>query len=182
MQSQTEGVKKPVEKKGNFKKAASEKFHNIVVLYFVLSILTVAAIAGSIKYDVFKDHSIVINNANASSMSKEVAEVNKESAIVDCESAIAVYSEKYDAPKGLLKRIMDSESGNNNKAANKLSTARGCFQFIFGTWESYGKRHWGEDFYGKSVYSPKDNVELAAWAISTYGTSDWDASKHNWGK
>lgn len=182
MQPQTEAVKKAVEKKGNFKKLVSEKFHNIVVLYFVLSILTVVAIAGSIRYEIFKDHSIVVSNANASVISKEILEENKEASIVDCESAIEVYSEKYDAPKGLLNRIMQSESGNKNTAANKESTARGCFQFIFGTWELYGKRHWGEEFYGKSVYSPKDNVELAAWAITTYGTSDWDASKHNWAK
>lgn len=105
-----------------------------------------------------------------------------EDSITDCHSAAAVYSVKYQVNRDLLDRIIKAESGNDPHAPNKKSTARGCFQFIFGTWELYGKKHWGDDFYTKSVYSPAHNVELAAWVISQYGTSDWDASKHIWNR
>lgn len=108
--------------------------------------------------------------------------VPSEDSIVDCKTAASVYSKRYEVNENLLVRIIDAESGNKNTAASGKSTARGCFQFIFGTWELYGKRHWGDNFYTKSVYSPAHNVELAAWAISQYGTSDWDASKHIWAK
>lgn len=108
--------------------------------------------------------------------------VPSEESIVDCNTAASVYSHRYQVNEDLLARIIDAESGNKHTAASGKSTARGCFQFIIGTWELYGKRHWGEDFYTKNIYSPKDNVELAAWAISQYGTGDWDASKHIWQK
>lgn len=155
-----------------------DKFLNIAVLYFVLSILTVLGFAWANYYDVFKGNTIIIENAHAAG--KEDGET--ELSVVDCESAISVSSKQYQISRDLMVRIMDAESGNKHTAANKESTARGCFQFILGTWELYGKRHWGEDFYNKNIYSPKDNVELAAWAMSEYGTSDWDASKHIWGK
>lgn len=106
--------------------------------------------------------------------------VPSEDSIVDCKTAAAVYSRRYFVNENLLGRIIDAESGNKATAASGKSTARGCFQFVIGTWELYGKRHWGDDFYQKNVYNPAHNVELAAWAISQYGTSDWDASKHIW--
>lgn len=105
-----------------------------------------------------------------------------EDSITDCDSAADVYSVKYGVSRDLLGRMIDAESGNKPTAANPKSTARGCFQFIIGTWELYGKRHWGEEFYSKNIYNPSHNVELAVWAISQYGTSDWDASRHIWGK
>ena len=158
---------------------ASKSFNRIIRLYFVLSILFVAAIAAGIRYDVLHNNQIIAESAEAATL---VPEATEQLVITDCASAISVYSQEYEMSADLLTRIMDSESGNDSRATNGTSTARGCFQFLFGTWEYYGKIHWGEDFYAKSVYNPKDNVELAAWAISTRGTGDWDASKHNWSK
>ena len=90
-------------------------------------------------------------------------------------------AKKYGASPVLLKKIVEAESGNNEKAANGTSSARGCFQFIIGTWEEYGRRLWGDDFYEKNRYNPEHNVELASWMIGELGElSHWDASKHNW--
>jgi soluble lytic murein transglycosylase-like protein len=84
--------------------------------------------------------------------------------------------------KDLIRRIVTAESSNNPKARSKTSTAAGCTQWIFGSWERYGQELWGDDFYSKSVYNPDDNVELAAWTVRNYGTSPWDASKANWSR
>lgn len=101
--------------------------------------------------------------------------------ITDCNSAVDVMAKKYGASPVLLKKIVKAESGNNEKAANGTSSARGCFQFIIGTWEEYGRRLWGDDFYEKNRYNPEHNVELASWMIGELGElSHWDASKHNW--
>lgn len=108
-------------------------------------------------------------------------EADKPVEISDCNTAVDVMAPKYGASKDLLKRIVKAESGNKNTAANPDSTARGCFQFIIGTWESYGRELWGEKFYEKNRYSPADNVELAAWMIGELGEiSHWDASRHLW--
>ena len=131
---------------------------------------------GSVSADPYSESEEGANRADA------LEAAPSEDSIVDCKTAAAVYSRRYEVNENLLGRIIEAESGNKNTAASGKSTARGCFQFIFGTWELYGKRHWGEEFYVKNVYSPKDNVDLASWAISQYGTSDWDASKHIWAK
>lgn len=101
--------------------------------------------------------------------------------ITDCNSAVDVISPKYGASPVLLKKIVKAESGNNEKAANKESSARGCFQFIISTWEDYGRRLWGDEFYEKNRYNPEHNVELAAWMIGELGElSHWSSSQHNW--
>ena len=110
---------------------------------------------------------------------EETVEEVKAPEITDCKSAIEYTP---NAPKELMNRIMDKESGNSPIASNKTSTARGCFQFIFGTWELRGKELWKDAFYSKNVYNPKDNVELAAYVINKYGTGDWNASKAQWAK
>lgn len=110
------------------------------------------------------------------------ASAPSEDSIVDCHTAAAVYAQRYGVDESLLHRIIDAESGNKPRVENGHSTATGCFQFIVGTWRLYGKRLWNEDFYSKNIYNPAHNTELATWAISQYGTADWNASKHNWNR
>lgn len=123
-----------------------------------------------------------LESEEGSAHASAVTTLPSEDSITDCRSAVAVYSPKYQVNRDLLDRIIKAESGNKPTIGNTKSTARGCFQFILGTWELYGKRHWGEEFYSKNIYNPAHNVELATWAISEYGTSDWDASKHVWAR
>lgn len=131
----------------------------------------------SVKWD--RGPIILENPALASNM--KPSEVVEEVKITDCNSAVDVMAKKYGASPVLLKKIVKAESGNNEKAANGTSSARGCFQFIIGTWEEYGRRLWGDDFYEKNRYNPEHNVELASWMIGELGElSHWDASKHNW--
>ena len=122
------------------------------------------------------------NPAMASNMKpSEVTEV-KEIEITDCYSASKVMSKKYSVPEELMNKIIKAESGNNPLVENKVSTATGCSQWILGSWRSYGKMLWGDEFHSKNIYSPKDNVQLLAWTIANYGTSPWDASKSSWQK
>ena len=120
--------------------------------------------------------------ANAKFTTNADVLVVKEIDITDCYSASQVMSKKYSVPEELLNKIIKAESGNNPLVENKVSTATGCSQWILGSWRSYGKMLWGEDFHSKNIYSPKDNVELLAWTIANYGTSPWDASRASWQK
>lgn len=134
----------------------------------------------SVKWD--RGPIILENPALASNMKpSEVVEV-KEIEITDCYSASQVMSKKYSVPEELMNKIIKAESGNNPLVENKVSTATGCSQWILGSWRSYGKMLWGDEFHSKNIYSPKDNVELLAWTIANYGTSPWDASRASWGK
>lgn len=102
--------------------------------------------------------------------------------VYDCNTAVDYWTKELqiEGEKELLKRIVNAESGNDCKAANRDSTARGCSQFLFGTWESQGKKYWGDDFYNKNIYNPSDNVELMARIIRDGGISHWNASAHIW--
>lgn len=122
------------------------------------------------------------NPVQAKFEAKESIPEVKEIEITDCYSASKVMSKKYSVPEELMNKIIKSESGNNPLVENKVSTATGCSQWILGSWRSYGKMLWGDDFHSKNIYSPKDNVELLAWTIANYGTSPWDASRAVWGK
>lgn len=78
-----------------------------------------------------------------------------------------------------MNRIAMCESRNNPNAKNPNSSASGRFQFLTGTWKHYGLQKWGT-LEGRSVFDYGDNTELAYWVVRTYGTRDWNASKHCW--
>ena len=80
----------------------------------------------------------------------------------------------------LIKRIIKHESTNNPLAKNKISTASGCMQFLSGTWHEQGLLHWGDDFYAKSRWSAKDNVELGSHLVNKGELSRWAESKNKW--
>lgn len=80
----------------------------------------------------------------------------------------------------LMWRIGDCESDNIPTARNPLSSAKGRFQFLDGTWRYYGDMLWGTTT-SKSVFSYTDNTELARFVLTNYGTGDWNASIHCWG-
>ncbi len=67
----------------------------------------------------------------------------------------------------------------NYHAKNKYSTASGVFEFLWGTWNHYGKELWGDEFYTKNIWS-EDNIELAWYVYNKYGTKDWQESSKCW--
>lgn len=80
---------------------------------------------------------------------------------------------------GTLARIAACESQGNLYAKNPKSTAKGKYQFLDGSWKYYGTKLWGSTA-GKSVWSEKDQDELAAYVVSINGYKDWAASAHCW--
>lgn len=81
----------------------------------------------------------------------------------------------------LFQRIAMCESTNNPLAKNSHSTASGRYQFLKGSWEYYGEKHWGEAWVYYDVFNYDDNTELAWYVYNSVGTSPWNASKHCWG-
>lgn len=80
----------------------------------------------------------------------------------------------------ILARIEWCESKNNPLAKNPNSSASGLFQFLKGTWNFYGKKLWGDDLVNRDIFDANDSIELAKYAYSLNGTSDWQASKDCW--
>lgn len=164
------------------KERAKLFYRNVTSLFFVLTIVSVGLFSYGVDNDVFngeKSVSVqrVVREAHAQELEKNdviVLEVE----ITDCNSAI----DQSTGPKELMKRISDTESGNDPHAKNKVSSASGCFQFVNGTWHRYGLELWGDDFYDKNIFDPKDNTDLAAYVMNNYGTSDWDSSRSIWAK
>lgn len=87
--------------------------------------------------------------------------------------------EKHTDP--LFEMIGWCESHGDIHSKNTGSSASGEFQFLWGSWNYYGKMFWGKDFYSKNIWS-NDNRELAWFVYKKYGTRDWESSKSCWGK
>lgn len=85
----------------------------------------------------------------------------------------------YQNTEGILGRIAACESQGNLYAKNPRSTAKGKYQFLDSSWKHYGMQLWGT-LEGKSVFSEKDQDELAAYVVSINGFRDWNASAHCW--
>ena len=80
----------------------------------------------------------------------------------------------------VLVRIAECESSGNLRAKNSESTATGKYQFLRGSWNYYGTKHWGS-LKGKDIFSEKDQDDLARYVVSINGYKDWEASRHCWG-
>lgn len=81
----------------------------------------------------------------------------------------------------LFNRIGLCESNGDLHAKSRTSSASGEYQFIWSSWNHYGKELWGDEFYSKNIWS-EDNRELAWYVFTKYGTSDWNASRSCWSK
>ncbi|MFV0260184.1 MAG: transglycosylase family protein, partial [Acidimicrobiales bacterium] len=72
------------------------------------------------------------------------------------------------------------ESRDNYSAANPNSSARGAYQFLTGSWASYGhKDRYGVSSASQATPAQQDEAALITWQQS--GTSPWNASKSCWG-
>lgn len=101
---------------------------------------------------------------------------------VTAENTMPPQAPKLSKVDSLFERIGKCESGNNPRAKNRTSSASGRFQFIYSSWYHYGLELWGDEFYEKSVWSYKDNTELAWYVYQKNGTSDWLESKKCWSR
>jgi hypothetical protein len=173
------------EKKKNVKKCFKSKrsvdkrvYLFVIVVYAIFGLESVAKTIydGSSAYLENRfSKTVIVNEAVAKDPTVSKIETVKEN--VTCND----WAEEFGgANTDLIKRIIKAESGNNELAKNPTSTASGCSQWLWGSWHNYGTEYWGDEFFEKSVWSPKDNVQLTAYVIDKYGSSPWNASKHNW--
>lgn len=79
----------------------------------------------------------------------------------------------------VLLAIRHCESHDNYTAANPNSTARGAYQFLTGSWKSYGHAaRYGVSRADLATPAQQDEAALITWQRS--GTSPWNASKSCW--
>lgn len=76
--------------------------------------------------------------------------------------------------------IRHCESHDNYKAVNSSSGASGAYQFISGSWASYGfAAKYGVSKASSATPAQQDEAALATWERS--GTSPWNSSRSCWG-
>jgi len=92
----------------------------------------------------------------------------------------AKYAEQYGVDYNLMSTIIACESGYNQYAKNKYSTASGYGQFIASTWRST-MRSMGRDV-NTSPFEGEINIEATAYVLSVQGTRPWNASKGCWAR
>lgn len=71
-----------------------------------------------------------------------------------------------------FKKIMKCESNGNPKATNSLSSAKGLYQILDGTWQSSGCT--GDPF------DPDDNTRCAYKVLKIQGWAAWEPSRSCW--
>ncbi len=86
----------------------------------------------------------------------------------------------YIQRNNLFNRIAWCESGDDPTAKNPTSSASGRFQFLWSSWNYYGKKLWGQEFYQKNIWDYNDNTELAWYVFEKNGTKDWESSRGCW--
>lgn len=96
------------------------------------------------------------------------------------ETLIDEKAAKYQVSAATMRGIIKCESGYNQLAKNKRSSAAGFAQFIDGTWKS-ALRALG---YDQSItqYDGEKNIEALAFVLSTQGTRPWNASRSCWSR
>lgn len=79
----------------------------------------------------------------------------------------------------VLLRIRQCESKNNYQAANRISSARGAYQFLKSSWRLYGhSARYGVEEAHLATNAQQDEAALLTWQRS--GTSPWNASAGCW--
>jgi soluble lytic murein transglycosylase-like protein len=96
------------------------------------------------------------------------------------ETLIDQYAAKYQVSSTIMRGIIKCESGYNQLAKNKRSSAAGFAQFLDGTWKSAMKSlGYGLSF---TQYDGDKNLEALAYVLHTQGTRPWNASKACWSR
>lgn len=78
-------------------------------------------------------------------------------------------------------RMAFCESTYGTNVENTISSARGVFQFLKGTWIEQ-RTHDGENPSLALRFDERENIQTAYNHYKRMGTTPWKASKHCWGK
>jgi LysM repeat protein len=94
---------------------------------------------------------------------------------------LAVVPEVSASPPGVAEAIRECESGDRNVEhggdAGGVSTASGYYQFVNGTWKTFG----GQEFAPRAIGASKaEQTIVFERAVAANGLKDWEASRHCW--
>lgn len=78
-------------------------------------------------------------------------------------------------------RMAHCESTYGANVENTVSSARGIFQFLKGTWTEQ-RTHQGDDPSLSLRFDERENIQTAYNHYKRMGTAPWKASEHCWGK
>lgn len=92
------------------------------------------------------------------------------------EDKIRLSAIKYGVSKSVALNVACAESLFDAHAKNPNSTAEGVYQWLDGSWKSYGQKYWGS-LEGRSKLDADDNIELSMLVLKDVGTKDWEASR-----
>jgi hypothetical protein len=84
-------------------------------------------------------------------------------------------AEKHGVNVSLALNIACAESMFIGHAQNPTSSAGGVFQWIDSSWARMTTRYYG---YVEEKMNPDKNIEISILVLRDYGSSDWNASKH----
>jgi len=90
---------------------------------------------------------------------------------------IEQYALSYGVSPKVALAVASCESRLDPLARNPSSTAKGIYQFLDSSWDTYSTMKWGRD---KDVLNAKDNIELGVWVLATVGTQPWESSEGCW--
>lgn len=90
---------------------------------------------------------------------------------------IVYWAKHFGADTSVSLNIACAESRFVAHAKNPNSSAAGVYQWIDSSWARMSTKYYG---YVEDKMNEDRNIELSNWVIATYGTSDWNASKHVW--
>lgn len=90
---------------------------------------------------------------------------------------IVYWAKHFNTDESVSLNIACAESRFHAKADNPHSTAGGVYQWLDSSWARMSTKYYG---YIEDKMNEDRNIELSNWVLATYGTSDWNASKHVW--
>lgn len=90
------------------------------------------------------------------------------------------YANQYSVDMKTMTAIIGCESGYNQFAKNRSSTASGYGQFLASTWKS-AMRAMGRDV-NTSPFDAEANIEATAFVLQQQGTRPWAASRSCWSR
>lgn len=94
----------------------------------------------------------------------------------EVQALIIQYSQQYGISADVPLRVARCESGFNQFAKNRSSTASGVYQWLASSWRNQPASVNGT----VSVFDAEANIRAAVWLIAHNKISPWNASKHCW--
>lgn len=88
-------------------------------------------------------------------------------------------ADEYGVSRTLMTAMADCESDFNPKASSKISSARGLYQYIRGTWAEYVQKR-GLNWTLEDRFDADKSADMTAYIISKGGLRHWKADSKSY--